>query len=311
MFYNRISIPDVDCEAARVITAEMASRSRPDPATPDGLAMLRSSSDNAPRAEGAVDKLIPGAAGDVRVRIIRPEGAARAVLLDVHGGGWFSGKPEDNDYANELIAREVGVATVSVDYRLVPEHPYPAGLEDVLAAVEWLLDNAVSEFGTEKLLIGGNSSGAHLAALSVLHVRDRLGAIDRVAGVSLIYGIFDPSLTLAERLATPATPIVNTSFLRSTRKLIFPDTAAVLRNPTISPLYADLTCLPPARFTIGELDPLIDDVLFMAERWRAAGNEAEIDFYPGAVHGFMSLVPPLGKHAQERINSWINGRLVA
>jgi acetyl esterase/lipase len=85
----------------------------------------------------------------------------------------------------------------------------------------------------------------------------------------------------------------------------------VLRNPAISPLYADLTGLPPALFTIGELDPLIDDVLFMAERWRAAGNEAEIDFYPGAVHGFMNLVPPLGKHAQERINSWINGRLVA
>jgi acetyl esterase len=311
MFYNRVPIPEVDREAARAIVAERASRSLPDPATPDGLAMLRAAADHAPRAEGAEDKLIPGVVGNVRVRVIRPEGTAHAVLLDVHGGGWFGGNPEENDSFNELIAREAGLATVSVDYRLAPEHPYPAGLEDVLAAVEWLLDEAASEFDTEKLLISGNSSGAHLAALSVLHVRDRLGAIDRLAGVSLVYGVFDPTLTLAERLATPATPIVNTSFLRSTRELVFPDTAAVLRNPTISPLYADLTGLPPALFTIGELDPLLDDALFMAERWRAAGNEAEIDLYPGAVHGFMNSVPPLGKHAQERIKSWVNGRMAA
>ncbi|GAA1223202.1 alpha/beta hydrolase [Pseudonocardia alaniniphila] len=311
MLYNKIPIPDVDSQAARAIVAEAASRSLPDPATPDGLAMLRSAADRAPRTERAVDKLIPGTAGEVRVRIIRPDEEARAVLLDVHGGGWFGGKPEENDYANELTARDAGVATVSVDYRLAPEHPYPAGLEDVLAAVEWLIDNAVSEFGTEKLLISGNSSGAHLAALSVLHVRDGLGAIDRLAAVSLVNGVFDPTLTLAERLTTPATPIVNTSFLRATRELIFPDTAAVLRNPTVSPLYADLTGLPPALFTIGELDPLLDDALFMAERWRAAGNDAEIDLYPGAIHGFVNSVPPLGKHAQARINTWISDHLTA
>ncbi|GAA1299446.1 alpha/beta hydrolase [Pseudonocardia xinjiangensis] len=310
MFYTTMSIPAADREAARVITAAKAGRSLPDPTTPDGLAMLRSSTSGVPRAEGAVDTLIPGAAGDVRVRVIRPEGEARAVLFDVHGGGWFGGSPEENDHANELIAREAGVVAVSVDYRLAPEHPYPACLEDVLAAVEWLFDHAASEFGTEKLLISGNSVGAHLAALAVLHVRHRHDAMERVVGVSLAYGVFDPSLTLAERLATPTTPVLSTSFLRNTRKLIFPDTAAVLRNPTISPLYADLTGLPPALFTIGELDPLLDDVLFMAERWRAAGNEAEIDFYPGAIHGFMNLVPPLGEHALHRISSWIDDHLL-
>ena len=306
MLYNRIRIPDGDREAARAIIKDAASTPLADPTTPDGLALLRSSMSTMPPADCAVDELIAGTAGEVRIRIIRPQGSARAVLFDVHGGGWFGGSPEDNDFANELTARETGLATVSVGYRLAPEHPYPACLDDVLTAIEWVLDNSVAEFGTDKVLISGNSAGGQLAALAVLHVRDNLDAIDRVIGANLIFGVFDASLTLAERLTTPDTPLVNTTFLHRTRELIFPDTAAVLRNPEVSPLYADLTGLPPALFTIGELDPLLDDSLFMAARWRAAGNAAEVDLYPDAIHGFIDLVPPLGKHAQARINSWIN-----
>src|SRR5256885_4714701 len=103
------------------------------------------------------------------------------------------------------MARSCKAAVVSVDYRLAPEYPFPACIEDCKAAAKWLVDNAKKEFGTDKLFISGASAGAHLAALTALYIRDSLHAIDKVKGLNLIYGCYDLARTPSCRKSTDST----------------------------------------------------------------------------------------------------------
>ena len=127
----------------------------------------------------------------VPCRVFRPDGPATAIYLHFHGGGMMMGAPEMNDAGNLERSRRHGMAVVSVDYRLAPEHPFPAGPDDGIAVTRWLLDNGGAEFGSERLLIGGESAGGYMAAAVLLRIRDELGAIDRVAGANLAYGLHD------------------------------------------------------------------------------------------------------------------------
>ena len=180
------------------------------------------------------------------------------------------------------LAREAGLAVVSVGYRLAPEHSFPAGLEDCLAAAEWLIDHASAEFGTDRLLIGGESAGAHLVASTLLHLREAgKGGAYRAANLS--YGCFDLSLT-PSMVSAQGTTFIDCAAVAGMAADYAP--GADLRDPGVSPLYADLTGLPPALFTVGTIDPLLDDTLFMHARWLAAGNEGELALSAGGVHGF-------------------------
>ena len=129
----------------------------------------------------AVESTIPGPAGDIPARLFEPD-EPKAMFLHIHGGGWIIGRPQMNDPANEHLATHHGLAVLSVDYRLAPEHPYPAGPDDCEAAAAWMLEHGPERWGTDKMFIGGESAGGHLAAATLLRVRDRLGAIDRVSG---------------------------------------------------------------------------------------------------------------------------------
>ena len=127
----------------------------------------------------------------VPCRVFRPDGPATAIYLHFHGGGMMMGAPEMNDAGNLERSRRHGMAVVSVDYRLAPEHPFPAGPDDGIAVTRWLLDNGGAEFGSERLLIAGESAGGYMAAAVLLRIRDELGAIDQVAGANLAYGLHD------------------------------------------------------------------------------------------------------------------------
>jgi acetyl esterase/lipase len=235
-----------------------------------------------------------------------PHGAVRGVYLDVHGGGWVLGRAHHGDVRNRQIADNAGVAVVSVDYRLAPEHPYPAGPDDCEDAAAWLARNAQSEFGTQRLLIGGGSAGAHLAAVTLLRLRDRHG-FTGFLGANLVFGVFDvaqtpSSCTWGERYLVLSSPMMKW----------FGDCFAGgrdLRDPDISPLYADLRGMPPALFTVGTMDPLLDDSLFMHARWVAAGNQGELAVYPGGVHGFTGMPTELGKRANRHADEWLKARL--
>ena len=226
-----------------------------------------------PPSEFAAERVIEGAGGPLRLRVLGPE-RPRAYYLHVHGGGWALGGADRQDQTLLRFARAAGVAVVAVDYRLAPEHPHPAAVDDCVVALRWL-----AAIGVPRLIVGGESSGAHLAALALLALRG-CGELGAIAGANLAYGVYDVSMTPSARLWGNRRVVINTPDLAFLAAQYAPP--ARHRDPDVSPLYAGLTGMPPALFSCGTLDPLLDDTLFMAARWRAAGNPTELALYPGA-----------------------------
>lgn len=238
------------------------------------------------RLEHGQDRLVPGRGGDVPVRVFVPP-VVRGVHLHIHGGGWTLGSAADQDPQLWRLATAAEMAVVSVDYRLSPEQPYPAAPDDCEDAARWLIAQAPREFGTGRLTIGGESAGAHLSVVTLL----RLGAQARTfRAAQLTFGAYDLSMTPSQRQWGPRNLILSTPITRWFYDQFLPGTDLEgRRDPDISPLYADLTGLPPARFVVGTEDPLLDDSLFMAARWRAAGNETTLEVIAEAAHAFLNF----------------------
>ncbi len=238
----------------------------------------------------------------IPLRIIAPDNP-KGVYLHIHGGGWVLGAADQQDPLLDRLADNVGLACVSVEYRLAPEHPYPAGPDDCEAAALWLIKNAKAEFGAEALSIGGESAGGHLAAVTLLRLRDRHGYTGFKAA-NLVFGAFDMSMAPTARQFGNERLILRTIDMER-----FIDAFLAhgedRRDPDISPLYADLKGLPPALFTVGTRDSLLDDSLFMSARWSAAGNEAELAIYPGGAHGFIAFPGALAASALDRIDGFL------
>jgi acetyl esterase/lipase len=245
------------------------------------------------------DRMIPGRAGPVGLRVFVPEQVDGA-YLHIHGGGWVLGAANQQDLLLHVLAGRANVAVVSVDYRLAPEHPFPAGPDDCEAAACWLVENARREFGTERLLIGGESAGGHLSALTLLRLRDRHDQAAAFCGANLVFGAYDLGMTPSQRNWGERNLVLSTPILEWFCDLFTPGRSAEERRaPEISPLWANLHGLPPALFSIGELDPLLDDSLFMASRWQAAGNEAELLVYPESIHAFHAFPTGIARMAIE------------
>ena len=246
-----------------------------------------------PRAAEARDGQIETAAGRRTVRLFVPH-EVRSVYLYIHGGAWIMGA---NDLADHLLwgrAQGGHTAVVSLDYRLAPENPWPHALDDCTAAAEWLADHALEEFGTDRLLIGGDSAGAHLAVATLLALRDEHGST-KFCGADLRYGMYDMRLTPSVR--NHRGRAFDAQMLSWVLDHVFP--ATLREQPLVSPLLAELQGLPPALFTVGTYDSLLDDTLFMWARWRAAGNLAELSLHPGGGHAFDYLDTAEARRALE------------
>jgi acetyl esterase len=196
---------------------------------------------------------------------------------------------------------------VGVEYRLAPEHPYPAGPDDCEAAAAWLVENAKREFGTDALTIGGESAGGHLTAVTILRMRDRHGYTG-FRGANLVYGAFDLSMTPSQRQFGDTRLILRTIDMQQFYNAFLP-TITDRQVPDISPLHGDLQNLCPALFTVGTKDALLDDTLFMHARWIAAGNPAELAIYPGGAHGFTLFPNALSTAAADRMDAFLNAVL--
>ncbi len=247
----------------------------------------------------ATTRTIPAPDGHViPLRIIMPA-TPRGVYLHLHGGGWTLGGADMQDPMLERLADATGLAVVSVEYRLAPEDPYPAGPDDCQAAAAWLVQNASAEFGSDALTVGGESAGGHLAAVTVIRMRDRHGYTG-FRGANLVYGAFDMSMTPSQRQFGETRLVLRTSDIVQFANAFLP-AITERRDPDISPLFAELKGLCPALFSVGTSDALLDDTLFMYGRWLAAGNAAELAIYPGGAHGFTLFPNKLAEQAEARM----------
>jgi acetyl esterase len=182
----------------------------------------------------------------------------------------------------------------SIGYRLAPEDPYPAAPDDCEDAVLHLLEHGPTLLAAPaRFAIGGESAGAHLSVVTLLRLRDRHGIDDRITAANLVFGAYDFNGTPSTLLWGDRNLVLSVPIIRWFTENFLPGlTFEQRRDPDISPLYARLNHMPSALFTVGTLDPLLDDTLFMSERWTSAGNQAEVAVYPEAVHGFNAY--PIG-----------------
>lgn len=236
----------------------------------------------------------------VPVRIHRPtDGSAAGVLLEIHAGGFYLGSAAGSDVRNRRLVDTLGVAVVSVDYRLAPEHPWPAAPDDCETAALWLVENAEAQFGTARLAMTGFSAGSTLVAATLVRLRDR--GIPAFAGAVVQCGTYDLSAqTPAGRL------IADEYFLRA-----YAGDAADRTDPDISPIFATLEDLPPILMVIGADDVLLEDNLAMAARLVAAGVEVDLRVYPASPHAFTGHATPMARAALDDIDHWLRDRVGA
>jgi acetyl esterase len=241
-----------------------------------------------------IERTIPGPDGapDVPIRLYMPKDRSEPGpgFVNFHGGGFVLGDLESEHPRCLTMAVDGRAVSVGVDYRLAPENPFPAGVEDCYAALQWVVDNAGElKIDPAKITIGGGSAGGNLAAAVALMARDRGGP--DVAFQMLIYPVTDdrcdtPSMTGGAGLYI--WDYQNT--LDMWNQYIGEDRSDV--SPYAAPARAkDLSGLPPAYVMTCEHDPLRDEAVVYAMRLMAAGVQVELHNYPGTVHGFDFLTP--------------------
>jgi len=241
------------------------------------------------------DRTIPGPGGDLPVRIYVPatpapvvDGAGLPVLVWYHGGGWVIGDLETADGTVRAMANSAGAVVVSVDYRLAPEHPFPAAVDDAIAAVRWVADNA-AELGVDpaRLAVGGDSAGGNLAAVVAQQLRDSGPAI---AFQLLVYPVTDAKLVLPSMDENAEGYFLEKATMEWFRAHYLGD--GDRDDPRISPLAAAddaLVGLAPALVITAEYDPLRDEGEAYGERLREAGVDTTVTRYDGVIHGFFSM----------------------
>ena len=233
------------------------------------------------------DRTVPGPAGPIPVRVYTPPGSGPfPALVYCHGGGWVTGSIATHEPICRALAHGAGCAVVSVDYRLAPEHKFPAAVEDCYAVTRWLADNgAALGLDPARLAVGGDSAGGTLATVVALWARDRGGPA--LACQLLIYPITDYMPDLPSRLKNGYF-LSNADVAWAWKHYL--TSAAEADDPSAAPLRAaDLTGLPPAIILTAEFDPLHDEGNLYADRLRAAGVPTVLARYDGMIHGFVSL----------------------
>ncbi|NIZ92815.1 alpha/beta hydrolase fold domain-containing protein [Kineococcus rubinsiae] len=234
----------------------------------------------------------------VPVRVHAPSrGRPRAVVLDVHGGGFLLGSTAGDDRRHRRLADALGVVVVGVEHRLAPEHPWPAAADDCEVVARWLLRQAGERFGTTALALAGLSSGATLALTTLLRLRDR--GLSAVRGAVLHCGTYD----LSGR--TPAGRLIAGEFFLDA----YAGPAADRTHPDLSPGFAEFAGLPPVLLVVGADDVLLEDNRAVAGRLVAAGVDVDLAVYPASPHAFTQHPTPMARAALDDADAWLARRL--
>ncbi|MEN3271741.1 MAG: acetyl esterase [Actinomycetota bacterium] len=231
--------------------------------------------------------------GGVPVRCFEPEGQLAGTYLHIHGGGWTMGSNAFQDARLWRFAESCRARVVSIEYRLAPEHPFPANIDDCLTVAREL---------DGPIVVGGESAGAHLSALLLTRHRDGF------VGANLAYGCFDMGMSDAARAWGDRVLVLSTPIIGWHLDQLLPGLdVAQRRDPAISPLFADLEGMPPALLTVGTDDPLLDDSRRLAARWPGA----IIDVYDAGFHAFDLMPLQLGELATRRQLDFVRERLAS
>ena len=243
-----------------------------------------------------IDRTFPGPAGSVPIRIYAPDaGAPLPVVLFYHGGGWVQGDFSTHDNLCRYLANAAGAMVIAVAYRLAPEHPFPAGVEDAYAALVWTAENAGALGGDPKrIAVMGDSAGGNLSAVVSLMARDRKGP--HIRRQVLVYPATDLS-----RLDTDSYNHFGRGFMLTRKKIEwfrrqYMPNPGDWTDPLASPLLAaDHSRLAPATIVTAQMDPLCDDGKRYAEKLEQAGVPTRYHCYEGMIHGFVSADKVLGQ----------------
>lgn len=224
-------------------------------------------------------ELRPGLTADISV----PKGTGPfPVVIYLHGGGWVAGSPQSHRKLGMQFA-EQGYLTINLDYRLAPEHPFPAGLDDCIFAAEWAAANAPRWGGVaSRMAIGGDSAGGNLAAATIVEMAARNSPVKFKAGL-LIYGLFDvPAVIEREKGAEFGLSMMARAYLGDRYD-------ALLGDSRVSPLKGVKAGLPPQYILCGTADFLVKESHSLAEACKAAGVTYELDIVPDMPHGFIQI----------------------
>ena len=236
-----------------------------------------------------------------------PNSSERVTILYVHGGGYVIGSLNTHADCVSRIARAAGARAFSVDYRLAPENPFPAAVEDATTAYRWLLKQNTDP---KSIVIAGDSAGGGLAAATLLALKD---AGDPMPGGAVLISPWTDLTCTSETMTSRevADPILQPEVLRETGKL-YAD-GATQKNPHASPIFGDYSGLPPILVQVGDAEILLDDSRVYAERAKAAGVDCTLEVWDEMIHVFQLFAPmlPEGQQAIEKIGEWVRSNVGA
>lgn len=267
-------------------------------------------SSQAPPCAHVEDLAVKGPTGPMRARLYRPSEGVLPLIVYVHGGGWTFGSVLSHESEMAHLARASGAAVLGLDYRLAPEHPFPAGLDDVLAAISACRDGAIgARIDADRIALAGDSAGATLALGALIAMRDT-GA-PPLRGAVLYYGCYAPRYdTESHRLFGNGQFGLSSDRMRWYWRNFLGDVRK--ETPALAaPLGADLGQLPPLYLVAAGLDPLRDDTRDLAAALTTAGVEHEFAVVPGVIHGFLRMAAqlPAARHSAEAAGAFLKSRL--
>lgn len=246
--------------------------------------------DGKPDLDRAEDLYAPGPGGPIRARIYQPADARTdASIFYVHGGGWFASNVDTHDRLLRSLARASGMAILAFDFRLSPECPYPAPLDDTRAVWRWLHDNATAlQIPVGKVVAAGDSAGGNLALALAIDQRDAAGPTP--VGLALFYAPFAPGLKTRSREAYGHPRFGLTGRQMDWYWSNYLGAGSFDNPPALAaPLYADLAGLPPIYLGVPECDVVADDSRLLADRLRDAGVPAQLEVWPRGAHGMLQM----------------------